>query len=145
MGFSTMRKSAYDIAFRLIGETEIKGAQHNTKIVQMLKIYGYSADEVAWCSAFVAYCVQESGYSIENTTASARSWLNWGKSTTNPKKGDIVVFQRPPSPTSGHVAFFDSFTSNGSIRILGGNQGESGSVTFTNYKKSALLGFRTYE
>ena len=133
----------YNEAYSLIGETEIVGAMNNPKIVQMANIYGISNDDVAWCSSFVAYCVKSSGLSIGNTTAMARSWLNWGKSTTTPKKGDICVLWRvSPDSIYGHVGIVDS-VGVGYVNLISGN--DSNAVRLSSYDSSKVLGYRTYE
>lgn len=71
----------------------------------------------------------------------ARSFLNWGTETTEPQLGDIVVLSRgDPDGWKGHVGFFKGFDANGDILILGGNQGDS--VSVSSYSKDRLLGYR---
>ena len=60
-----------------------------------------------------------------------------------PKYGCIVVFSRPPSPRSGHVAFFVRTEGRGSSQkhyVLGGNQRNA--VNVRPYPASRVLGFR---
>jgi hypothetical protein len=73
----------------------------------------------------------------------AKSFLNWGKPTDTPQKGDIAVFHRgDPSAAIGHVAFVDS-VSDGKVKVLGGNQ--SHGVNYLEYPMSRVAGFRTYD
>lgn len=129
------------IALAEEGIKEFPGNGDNPRIVEYLKSTNLSApfnanDETAWCSAFVNWCVERSGF--EGTdSAWARSWLNWGKKINTPQRGCIVVFKRDVS--SGHVAFYIGETAT-QIKVLGGNQ--SNAVDITNYPKSRLLGYR---
>ena len=97
---------------------------------------------VSWCSSFMCWLLESSGFGSTNDKA-ARSWLNYGKETKTPVRGDIVIFWRE-SKTSwkGHVALFDSYNAHGNIVCLGGNQSDA--VCYKEYLKDQLLGFRTY-
>ncbi len=131
----------FEIAIHEIGVKEIVGAVDNPRVVEYLHSTSLSAtyasqDETPWCSAFVNWCVEKSGY--EGTdSAWARSWLKWGRSTVSPVTGCIVVFERGVS--SGHVALFVSKTDT-SIKVLGGNQHNS--VCIADYPIDRLLGYR---
>lgn len=128
------------IALAEVGVKEFPGSGDNPRIVQYLKSTNLGApsnsqDETPWCSAFANWCVEQSGY--EGTdSAWARSWLNWGKKTTTPERGCIVVFSRNGG---GHVAFYIRETAS-EIEVLGGNQ--SNEVKISMYPKSRLLGYR---
>jgi uncharacterized protein (TIGR02594 family) len=123
------------------GVKEFPGDGDNPRIVEYLQSTTLEApynanDETPWCSAFVNWCVERSGY--EGTdSAWARSWLNWGKPTTKPTRGCIVVFKRESQ--SGHVAFFIRKTQT-QIYVLGGNQSDE--VNQSKYPASRLLGYR---
>lgn len=114
-------------------------AYHKFADKNNLKIESQS---VSWCSSFVCWAMESSGFKSTNDKA-ARSWLNYGKETKAPKKGDIVIFWRE-SKTSwkGHVAFFIEYSKTGNIICLGGNQSDA--VCYKEYLKEQLLGFRTY-
>lgn len=128
------------IAIGELGELEIAGDEDNPRIVEYLQtttLPGVLAmqDETAWCSAFVNWCVQESG--LEGTkSAAARSWMTWGKPVAAPRQGCITVFSRDGG---GHVAFFIQEV-GGLLYVLGGNQGNR--VCIAGYPRSRLLGFR---
>jgi uncharacterized protein (TIGR02594 family) len=94
-------------------------------------------DETPWCSAFVNFCVEQAGFAGTDS-ASARSWLNWGRKTDTPVTGCIAVFERG-APPSGHVAFYVSQSAD-QIKVLGGNQGNK--VSFAHFPKFRLLGYR---
>lgn len=134
----------FETALNEYGEEEIVGSKTNPRVLEyFIKSQNswVKDDETAWCAAFVAYCLETAN--IKSTRKlNATSYMAWGKPTTKPKLGDIVVFWRI-SPTSGygHVAFFVK-ERNGFIYTLGGNQ--SNMVCIEKYPKSQLLGYRTY-
>jgi uncharacterized protein (TIGR02594 family) len=129
------------IALAEKGVKEFPGDGDNPRIVQYLQSTTLEApynsnDETAWCSAFVNWCVERSGY--EGTdSAWARSWLEWGKKTAQPKRGCIVVFER--GLKYGHVGFYVRKTQS-NIYVLGGNQDDA--VNEKGYPTSKLLGYR---
>ena len=140
---NSVGQKIYRNAFDLIGQTEISGAMNNPKIVQMAEIYGISNDDVPWCSSFVAYCVKSSGLSIKNTSSMARSWLNWGIQTIEPKKGDICVLWRiAPDSIYGHVGIVDDVGA-GYVSLISGN--DNNAVRISSYDSSKVLGYRRYE
>ncbi len=99
---------------------------------------GPQPSSVAWCSAFVNFCVKSSGLTATNS-AWARSWLNWGQSSESLVPGCIVVLSRG-SPALGHVGFYVGDEGQDSIRLLGGNQ--SNSVKISSYPKANIVGRR---
>lgn len=129
------------IALAEVGVKEFPGNGDNPRIVEYLKSTNLGApynsnDETHWCSGFVNWCVERSGF--EGTdSAWARGWMNWGKKLTTPRRGCIAVFKREVN--SGHVAFYIGETAT-QIKVLGGNQ--SNAVNISNYPKSRLLGYR---
>jgi uncharacterized protein (TIGR02594 family) len=86
---------------------------------------GAAPDEVAWCSSFVNYCVEQAGLAGTDSKA-ARSWKTWGTRVPQSdwREGDIVVFWRVAlNHWKGHVGFLVGW--NGSKpEVLGGNQGD---------------------
>lgn len=132
------------IALDEIGVKAIPGSMHNQRILQYLQSTNLGRpdnekDETAWCSAFVNWCVEQSGF--EGTdSASARSWEHWGQRAREPKRGCVVVFWRQdPYCGLGHVGFFMD-DAGGTIRVLGGNQSNAVNVKF--YSKDRLLSYR---
>jgi len=124
-----------------VGVKEYPGNGENPRIVEYLRSTNLSApesarDETAWCSAFVNWCVEKSGYAGTDSSW-ARSWLNWGTDIAKPRHGCVVVFKREVD--HGHVGFYLGETAT-AIRLLGGNQ--SNEVKVSTYKKSDLLGYR---
>lgn len=133
----------YEIAKGEIGVKEIVGSQHNPRVIEYFKKVGHSwvqDDETAWCAAFVGWCLEMAGLG-STRKLNARSYLTYGTKVTTPQKGDIVIFWRgSKTAATGHVAFFDSFSADGDIMVLGGNQ--SNKVGITEYSKEMLLEFR---
>ena len=131
------------------GVHEVPGEQHDDTIVAYLASTSlppeHHADETAWCSAFVNWCITEAGLMGTNL-ANARSWLNFGAAVDAAQPGDICVFWREdPDSWKGHVGFFmDDDGTN--IMVLGGNQTDpetgAGAVCIRPYPRSRLLGFR---
>jgi uncharacterized protein (TIGR02594 family) len=117
----------------------------NTAMIQdYLRTGGQNLNPVekAWCAAAVNASLAKSG--IQGTGSNmARSFLNWGAPTEQPKRGDIAVFSRgDPKGPYGHVGFYEGRDENGNIRVAGGNQGRG--VSIASYPSDRLLGFRTY-
>ncbi len=95
-------------------------------------------DETPWCSSFVNWCVEQSGFRGTDS-ALARKWLDWGQPLSG-REGAVTVFSRDfAGPTSGHVAFYWD-TSGSTPLVLGGNQSDQ--VSINGYPKADLLGFR---
>jgi uncharacterized protein (TIGR02594 family) len=136
----------YEVAKREIGIREVLGTGINPRIAEYYKatnIGRVNDDAVPWCSAFANWCLVTAGMKGTNSAA-ARSWLLWGVPLVEPKLGAICVFERPPNPASGHVAFYCGVVEkrNGTkdLLVLGGNQGNQ--VCVTAYARGRLVGFR---
>ncbi len=131
------------IALSQWNNKEISGIGANKDILQYFRDVGVNwvtSDEVAWCAAFVGYCLEKAG--IRSTRAlNARSYLNWGQHTPTPDMPDLVVFRRGDNDAEGHVAFFVRFEGN-NVHVLGGNQGDK--VCISVFPKSDVLDYRTH-
>lgn len=104
---------------------------------------GMSASEYAWCSRFVKAAADKAGVDTTGANDMARSWLNVGSSVDKPEPGDVAVFTRGnPRGPYGHVGFYEGTNPDGSIRIVGGNQGRRGEVSDASMPASRLLGYR---
>ena len=119
--------------------TEIKGKQHNPRIVWYHSFTTYKAtnDETPWCSSFVCAMCFLAG--VESTrSAAAKSWLTFGEPGTG-KKGELAIFVR----NGGHHVTFvekDYNPKEKVVNCLGGNQDNR--VSIKNYNDANLLGFR---
>ncbi|HBS5429139.1 TPA: CHAP domain-containing protein [Klebsiella variicola subsp. variicola] len=99
-------------------------------------------DTTAWCAAFMNFCLIKSSInrtlpanSSEPTrSAASKSFRTWGKETTSPKPGDIVVFVNKVDSSHGHVGFFLAEQGE-KILVLGGNQFEGKPVRHTINRK----------
>jgi uncharacterized protein (TIGR02594 family) len=158
--------SAYKIAERFIGMTEVPGTGSNPAILAMLRLdmEWPEGDEVPWCSGFVNYVAWLLRLP-RSKSLRARSWLQVGMpvSLDHARVGfDVVVLARggadQPGPdvinAPGHVGLYAGSTAGGSlmgnmlgvsspsdaIAVLGGNQGNSVSVAW--YPATRLLGVR---
>jgi uncharacterized protein (TIGR02594 family) len=128
-------KSPYEIAKAelLMDIAQIPGKKDNPRITlyHSTTIGGAQPDEVAWCSSFVNYCVQQSGLKGTRSKA-ARSWHNtgWGVpvSKNEWREGDIIVFWRVAEKHwKGHVGFLVAWDGSRPA-VLGGNQGNRLSI-----------------
>jgi uncharacterized protein (TIGR02594 family) len=132
-------------ARKYFGVEEIEGNQHNKAILNFFKETGNGSiktDEDAWCSVFVGYCAKQAGLNYSKK-ANAKSWLEQGTATSNPKPGDIVVFWREdPDSWKGHVAIYlgkDETTNE--VICLGGNQDDQ--VCIRQYSVNQVVGYRS--
>jgi len=127
------------------GTTEYAGEKHNARILEYHRATTLKAttDEVAWCSSFVNWIVQQCGL-VPTQSAAARSWLSWGKPIEKPVLGCIVIVDRrsADNPNAAHVGFYIS-EQGANINLLGGNQ--SNSACILPYAKSKILGYRVPE
>ena len=128
-------------AFKEMNVKEVKGKNHNPRILQYHKATSLKAstDEIPWCSSFANYIVQKCGDPGTNN-AMARSWESWGKELETPEPGCVVVFSRGSDPKYGHVAFY-LYQTNKYIYVIGGNQSDK--VSIEAYDKSRLVCYRT--
>jgi len=123
------------------GVSEIRGREaNNQRILEYHQATSLKAttDEVPWCAAFVNWVLFKCKISGTNS-ATARSFLRWGKSV-KPKKGDVVIFWRgSPKSYKGHVGFF---VSRGlfKVKVLGGNQ--MNQVNIRKYWRFMVLDYR---
>ena len=132
------------LAIQELGVSEAPGDLDNPRIIEYHKATSYGAkdDEVAWCSAFVNWCMKQAGYQ-RTGSAAARSWLNYGDLLPEPEPGCIAVLWRGnPASWQGHVGFYllESSADHNSIYLLGGNQNDA--VSVTTYPKDRVLAYR---
>lgn len=138
--------TTFDLAKRYLGAEEVEGPGSNPMILGWLRqVQSWpSSDAVPWCAAFVHHVAWALGLPTppKSQALSARSWLTVGMDIPlhEAKPGDVVVLRRG-APPAGHVGFFAGLAAMpGSIRVLGGNQGDA--VTEATFRASDLLGVR---
>ncbi len=132
----------YAIASQLLGRGEVPD---QALIQDYLENGGVNLDpvETAWCAGFMNSTLAQAGQKGTGSNM-ARSFLDWGRPVSDPQKGDVAVFKRgDPNGPYGHVGLFDGYNPDGSIRVLGGNQGDK--VSVASFSKDDLLGFRRGE
>jgi uncharacterized protein (TIGR02594 family) len=132
-----------ELAFTQYGVKEIVGEIDNPEIIKYFDILGFDGsklkDETAWCSAFANWVCLSSGLDCSGKL-NARSWVDVGLATSEPKLGDIVIFWRESRESwKGHVAFYVN-DDDKYIYVLGGNQGNQ--VKVGAYPKERLLMYR---
>lgn len=117
---------------------------HRAEIKQLI---GVDPSRYEWCAAFVNSILElhsiPGSESVSNNPLLARSFLEWGIPTDQPKYGDIVIFKRGKAGWQGHVGFYiDTVNVDGvkKILVVGGNQNNK--VGFDYYDASRLLGYR---
>jgi uncharacterized protein (TIGR02594 family) len=142
--------TAYDLAQRFVGVSEVSGSLHNPQIMAMLKLDTAwpEGDEVPWCSAFANYVAWLLRLPRSKSLA-ARSWLTVGRPILLHQaepENDVVIFSRgagAPGPevlnAPGHVGFFAGNRQN-EVLVLGGNQGDT--VGVSHYRVHSVLGVR---
>lgn len=90
-----------------------------------------------WCASFVNASLAANGISGTGS-ASSQSFKTWGVAANGPVTGAVVVFSNGDG--TGHVGFVQSVNSNGTINVLGGNQGNS--VNVSTYNTSKVVAYR---
>jgi uncharacterized protein (TIGR02594 family) len=106
---------------------EIPGAGSNDEIEKYFKAttLGRQSDDVAWCAAFVSWCVKQAGSQKPiNFSARAADWLKNGDKLPGPEYGAIAVTRPLVQGASGHVGFVVSWDGT-KVKFLGGNQGNA--------------------
>ena len=135
-------------AHSIIGTREVPGAANNPVIMAWgnrlgARVLGiaYAADSVPWCGLFAAHCVTQAGLKPPPISIRAKAWASWGDGlslvATRPPLGAIAVFGRDGG---GHVGFVDSVNADGSLNILGGNQGDA--VNVRRFPRARLIALR---
>jgi hypothetical protein len=118
-----------------------RGNPGNPRILECYKVCGnaYTQDSsamtYAWCAAFVSWALYTAQIPV-NPTMSSQAWYNWGsevdwRDTGKIRKWDVVIF-KSKTRSGGHIGFIQEITSNGVIKVLGGNQGNDAKVS--NYR-----------
>lgn len=131
----------YTVALKEYKTSEIVGGIHNPRIIEYHNATTLKAnnDETAWCSSFVNWCCKQ--VNVKGTgSASARSWLKWGKKVDKPYLGCIVILKRGNNPVQGHVGFYANKEKGNDILVYGGNQ--KNKVCYLWFKKKDVIGYR---
>jgi uncharacterized protein (TIGR02594 family) len=127
-------------AFDELGQAEIPGPADNLRITEYFTAtaFGPADDDVPWCSAFVSWVLEKSGYASPRS-AWARSYLTWGQGQTIPQIGAICVLSREGG--GGHVGFvLDRDPTAGRVYLLSGNTANC--VCIRSFDSAHVLGYR---
>lgn len=121
-----------------IGLREIVGKKHNSTILGWLRELKawWDEDETPWCGTFVAAMLKANGRYVINDWFRARAWAEAGTRLSRPAYGCLVIFSRTGG---GHVGFVVGEDENGSLMVLGGNQGNA--VSIAAFPKSRVLAY----
>ena len=128
-------------AQRYLGTAEWPGSKHNPIIVRFFALAGFAGvrnDETPWCAAFVNAVMAQCDLP-KSGALTARSFLTWGRSIDQPRRGAVAVFRRGQSTWQGHVGFVLEVDVT-HITLLGGNQSDA--VSIARYPRAKLLGLR---
>ena len=126
------------IAFKELGQQEIKGKQFNTRIGAYLSSVGLPKDdEIPWCAAFVNWVLKEAGI-IGTNSGWAKSYIGWGKEC-DCEIGSIAVMNRGSNPAHGHVAFVLQ-ENRETVYTIGGNQNDR--VSIAEVPKVKIISYR---
>ncbi len=136
--------SPLQIALMEYGNQGYSGPERNPNVMKYYQEIGANwvqDDDIAWCAAFINWVLMKAGLKYSSSLM-ARDFMKYGKPTTTPKLGDIIVLWRL-SKTSiyGHVGIYIS-SGISNVYILGGNQ--SNRVSIDVYPKTQVLGYRTF-
>lgn len=148
----------YDIAAQAaaVGPDQWKETGSNPLITELWDEIGYNgsayADQTAWCAVFVGAILKRSGLEYKKT-ASSRAYSSYGTEVYGQdpadlidlRQGDMVVFYRNGIGSGlGHIGFATGGYSSDTIRILGGNQGDTLKVSnFRRYNPAKGWGIAT--
>ena len=135
------------IARKYIGTQEVKGVRHNPVIlgltVKAFAAHGKKSwihdDETPWCGSFLGGVFAEAGLGkkIPKEFYRAKEWESAGTKLTRPAYGCVVTFTRDGG---GHVGIVVGKTSNGMLKVLGGNQSDG--VNIADFNPSRVTAFR---
>jgi len=125
-----------------IGTLEIKGKDHNPKILAYFKDAGFKEvtnDETAWCAAFVGAILKRAGIKPSGSLG-ARSYERWGERLEQPLLGCIGVKRRQGGEAwQGHVGLVVAANQT-TVWMLGGNQSDSVSIApFSRWQFTAFV------
>lgn len=130
------------IAMAEMGQTEVPGPEANARILAYFKAAGFwgtddSGGENAWCGSFVAWVMQQSGFTPVAQAYRAKEWRHFGRQIAQPVYGAIGIKSRQGG---GHVAFVVGTSADGkSLYMLGGNQRDS--VNIARYSRDVWDSF----
>ncbi|HYD54446.1 MAG TPA: TIGR02594 family protein [Gemmatimonadaceae bacterium] len=146
-----MRRDWMEVARAELGVHERRGGDHEARIVEYHRSTTLRAtdDETPWCASFVNWVLLQAGYRGTNS-ARARDWLAWGRPIETPREGAVTVLRRKEggghdastgSSSGWHVAFYAGGDA-GTVRLLGGNQGNQVKYSTYSLDRYEVRGYR---
>jgi uncharacterized protein (TIGR02594 family) len=128
-----------EIARRYVGVREVPGPGNNPVISSWLaKLRAWWTDDATpWCGVFMAHVMQEAGLPYPKEWYRARAWESWGTPLTAPALGCVVAFTRQGG---GHVGLVVGQGADGSLLVLGGNQGDA--VNVRSFPRDRVTAYR---
>ena len=127
------------LALRELGTEEVRGGAASPRILDFWSAVDgleVDSDEVPWCAAFAAWCVDLAGFRSPRS-ARALSWRGFGLTLTEPRVGSVVVFDHGGG--RGHVGFLLGHYGD-TCALLGGNQDDA--VRVSLYKTRRVVGYQ---
>lgn len=133
-------EALFGLAKQHLGQNELKDAP---VLMSFFQKSGVQVDpqKTPWCAGFANAIIQSGGGKGTGSLA-AKSFLNWGQPVDKPTPGDVVVLNRGNDPAKGHVGFYSGTNPDGTINVLGGNQGSRGEVSTESFDPSRVVGYR---
>ena len=127
---------------KYVGLQARKDRKEITQLISTPFNYPIDPVRIPWCAAFVNAMLKNEGYYYTDSLT-ARSFLDYGVETKDPKPGDIVVLTRGRNRWAGHVGFYIQTVEVDGVKyveVLGGNQGHQVAVAY--YPVKRVLGYR---
>lgn len=152
--------------FSFYGESEVSGPESNPRLLEAIKSFKASSwvdddSTFPYCSVLMNVCANRldhpgtasvvvSPWFNTATPALARSWIYAPQSDPvlpeNAIPGDVVIFERPGSPWSGHVALHVRRDDNTpGVWALGANQSNGVNIQLFQNKVLACRRLFVYE
>jgi len=134
-------------ALELFDTKELSGTPNNPVIMKWAKEVGddvakvYNADEIPWCGLFMAVVAKRAKKQVVKDPLWALNWGTFGKFTSQPMLGDVLVFVRKDAQghKAGHVSLYVGEDQE-CYHVLGGNQSDK--VCITRIAKARLYAAR---
>lgn len=136
-----------EFAEQHIGQSEVPGAGSSVWIKNLWfalkggwlwKQYGEDDSRLAWCGAFVAFCLKAVDLPVPVAWYRASAYLEWGVKLEQPRLGCICVISR----VGGHHVFFPVAISKDGKRIVGFGGNQSDKVRYSVFDATTVKGYR---
>jgi len=138
-----LNRTVLSIAIEEIYTQEIPGEDSNQRILQYARDLGikdYVNDNQSWCALWVNWVLWKAGARyLKTLVARQMAHLPFHIHEDDVIAGDVVILWRESIQSwQGHVGFFvNKNESNGTIRLIGGNQNNM--VKISEYSKDRIL------